>query len=240
MTDHGIERYVVKLFETKLIEEKDSVANEVLGNVLAREFNLPVPEAAFIRFGPSFIATIGDPMLRALLSDRDSRLKFGCKLMDGYIRFDPGSFSAAEARKMVEIDSLFAFDNLIRNPDRNRVKPNLLVKSDEAILIDHELGFEITTDLEMELDTWQWQERYYKYHIFYNYLKGYSQNEKKQSFHEFDEYLKVLNIRVLDSYLNQLTDLGYSMTNHAPLKAYLSAIKQKRTNFVNMLKGQIL
>lgn len=99
MTDHGIERYVVKLFETKLIDEKDSVANEVLGNVLAREFNLPVPEAAFIQFGPSFIATIGDPALRALLGERDSRLKFGCKLMDGYIRFDPGSFSTSEARK---------------------------------------------------------------------------------------------------------------------------------------------
>jgi HipA-like protein len=240
MTDHGIERYVVKLFETKLIEEKDSVANEVLGNVLAREFNLPVPEAAFIQFGPSFVATIGDSMLQALLGQRDSRLKFGCKLKDGYIRFNPGFFSAAETRKMIEIDSLYAFDNLIRNPDRNWLKPNLLVKSDEAILIDHELGFEITMDLAVELDTWQWKERYYKYHVFYNYLRGYSQYEKKQCFHEFDECLKVLNIRILDSYFEQLASLGYSIGNHEPLTAYLSQIKQKRTNFVNMLKGQIL
>ncbi|HXB92281.1 MAG TPA: HipA family kinase [Puia sp.] len=239
-TGTSVQPYVVKLFETALIEEKDSVTSEVLGNILAREFDLHVPDAALINMGNSdFTKTIQDPALLKILDEKDNRLKFGSSLLDGFYRFDASSVSLAEAKRMIEIDTLFAFDNLIRNPDRNNLKPNLLVKSDQAFLIDHELGFEITDTSIHELKSWQWKERFFRYHIFYNYLKNSPQAIKKDYFDEFGELLVRLNVKFLEPYFEQLANLGFSRKNGEVIRRYLSEMKQNSTKFVSLLKGLI-
>lgn len=68
------------MFKTELIELRDSVANEVIGNVLAKEFNLPVPKAALIDLDEDFIATLRNQELIQILDERDYRLKFGSEL----------------------------------------------------------------------------------------------------------------------------------------------------------------
>jgi hypothetical protein len=126
--------YVVKLFEPAFVEERDPVANEVIGNTLAREFGLPVPKAA---------------------------------------------------------------------------------------LID------------------QWKERFYRYHLFYDFLKGSSQPSKSEYFHEFEEYLRRLDLKVLDSFFSQLESIGYSARRHEVVRRYLAEMKGKSVNFVSLLKGLI-
>lgn len=238
-TGQRIEPYVVKLFETAVIEQNDSVTNEVIGNVLAKEFQLPVPNAALIEMDTGFISTIRDPYVSDLLQSRDDRIKFGSAQLEGFVRFDPSAASLAEVRRMIEVDSVFAFDNLIRNPDRNKLKPNLLVKSNEAYLIDHELGFDITAESIRELSDWQWKERFFRYHIFYDYLKNSQHGQKMEYFNEFQECLRLLNINVLESYFKQLAKQGFRTWKHEVMIKYLSDMKQKSVNFVDMLRGLI-
>jgi hypothetical protein len=235
----SVQPYVVKLFETTLIEEKDSVTSEVLGNILAKEFSLSVPHSAYIDMDHDFLMTIQDPNLLEVLDGRDRRLKFGTALLEGFYRFDASSISLPEARRMMEIDTLFAFDNLIRNPDRNNTKPNLLVKSDQAFLIDHELGFEITDKSLSELENWQWKGRFFRYHIFFDYLKYTPHAVKKDYFNEFEEYLRHLNVDLLDPYFDQLAQYGYSKKNQAVIMSYPEEMKRNSTKFVSLLRGLI-
>jgi hypothetical protein len=97
--NNNLKPYVVKLFETSLIEYRDSVANEVFGNVLAREFNLPVPNAALIDFDNAFLGTIRNQKLLEILDSRDTRLKFGSEMHEGYYNFDYKDFSSRDIKK---------------------------------------------------------------------------------------------------------------------------------------------
>jgi hypothetical protein len=238
-TGERVQPYVVKLFDSALIEKNDSVANEVIGNVLAREFELPVPNAALIEMNEEFVQTVHDPELVEVLREKDDRIKFGSALLDGFFRFESAAISLSEVRKMVEIDSVFAFDNLIRNPDRNSLKPNILVRSKEAFLIDHELGFEISPESIRDLDNWKWSQRYYRHHLFYEYLKNTAHREKMDYFGEFHECLKLLNINALKPYYEQLRQQGFSTAKHEMTIDYLFQMKQKSANFVNLLRGLI-
>ncbi|MGN6248892.1 MAG: HipA family kinase [Ginsengibacter sp.] len=230
--------YVVKLFESKLIETRDSVTNEVVGNVLAREFNIPVPNAALIDLDEDFVETIKDREdLLQILDERDYRIKFGSELLEGYFNFDYKAFSLKDVRKIIDIDNVYAFDNLIRNRDRNGVlKPNILIKSTNAFLIDHELGFEDINDgIVNDMKNWKWDRRFCDYHIFYNFLKNSPVKIKKEYFHEFGEYLKYLNVSTLEPYFSQLVGLGFNGNKHKLIQDYLSKMKQNSSNFTTIM-----
>ena len=234
--------YVVKLFETGLIELRDSVANEVIGNILAKEFNLPVPKAALIDLDEDFVRTLRNPELIQILEERDYRLKFGSELLEGYFNFDYKAYNLNDVRKIIDIDSVYAFDNLIRNRDRNgQLKPNILIKSTEAFLIDHELGFEnITADIVKKMNNWEWDKSFCNYHIFYNFLKNSPTKIKREYFHEFGEYLKYLNISQLDSYFAQLIGYGFSGNKHTLIRSHFAEMKQKSSNFTSVMMSTIL
>ncbi|MEJ0105199.1 MAG: HipA family kinase [Bacteroidota bacterium] len=238
-TPNGLRPYVVKLFETPYIKVWDSVTNEVIGNVLASQFNLNVPSAAFIDFDHSFVQTLPENLIR-ILNLKDDRLKFGTELLEGVSQFNIHSFSSVEAREVLDIDTLFGFDNLIRNADRTPQPANLLVGDLKAFLIDHEMAFDMRGNVQNELETWEWPERFWKPHIFHGYLKRSWSSFKQEYFNEFEEYLKLLNVQVLNPYFMQLSANGFSSANHDPVINYLSAMKKNSNKFVNVLKAKIL
>ena len=165
----------------------------------------------------------------------DERIKFGTSLIQGNYLFNP-AFTKTQAAKMIELDTLFAFDNLIRNRDRNKRKPNLLVKGKSAYLIDHELGFEIEKNTIDDYHNGIWDASYYKYHIFWDYLKRSRNETKLHYFNTFNEYLRMLNLNSLDSHFQQLNEYGYSTVRHKIIKDYLADMKKNSSNFVNLLK----
>lgn len=234
-TGGGVIPYVVKMFTTQLIQSRNSVCNEVLGNVLAQEFSLPVPKAALIEMDQSFQSTINDPEAFEIFQQVDERIKFGTEQIEGNFLFSP-VLTKRQAARMIELDSLFAFDNLIRNRDRNNAKPNLLVKGNSAYLIDHELGFEIDNQTLAEYNNGIWHDNFYRFHIFYNYLKNSRKLTKISYFEEFREYLNYLNIKGLDPIFNQLSALGYDTRFKSVLEEYLQEMKKNSSNFVNLLK----
>lgn len=231
--------YVVKLFDSAIIEYKDCVTNEVLGNVLAKEFNLPTPKAALIDFDDEFISTIRDSRLLEIIEAKDDRLKFGTQLQEGFFPFD-ASYPTSDIKNIIEPDTVFAFDNFIRNPDRNVGRTNILVKSDEAFLIDHELAFEISAEtIEKELLNWGWDSKFYNQHIFKKSLTNSILRHKKDYFTEFEECLKYINLSVIVPYLTQLRHSGYSPAKYDLITEYLVSVKQNSTKFVNIMKMAI-
>jgi hypothetical protein len=237
-TGNSVRPYVVKMFTTQLIENRDSVTNEILGNLLARSFDLPVPEAALIHMDESFRQTIHSTEAQMAYDQADERMKFGSAFMQGNYLFN-SDFTKVQAGKMVDLDTLFAFDNLIRNRDRNRAKPNLLVKGRSAFLIDHELGFEIDATTLAKYQNGEWDKAFYENHIFWNYLKRSRKYTKRHYFSSFQEYLKRLPVNNLTSYFKQLVNNGYDPARQAVIRDYLYAMKKNPTTFVDLLKSFI-
>lgn len=239
-TPYGAKPYVVKLFDTGLIEYKDSVTNEVVSNALAPEFELLVPNAALIDFDINFKNSIRDFDLLDLLETKDSRLKFGTELLHDVSAFNISALNSSDAREMANIDIIYAFDNLIRNPDRNNQPENLLLHKGHAYLIDHELAFDFPpNNRDIKLDIYNWENKFWEFHIFHKYLKVSWPKFKLEYFSEFEEYLKRLNVNKLEAYFTQLLQEGFKNVNHDLIRIYLNNMKKKSINFVTLLKQTI-
>ena len=236
--NYGIQPYVMKLFDTINLNARDHVTAEVIGHVLAGEFDFNVPEAAFIEIDEDFIATIDDDELIRTIDHKDPRLKFGSALVASNNLFNPG-LEKKDAEKMLDIQTLFAFDNFIRNRDRNNHKPNILVKAGETFLIDHEMGLEINSDIIEEFQAGSWDNRFINYHICRDYLYNASDRAKAKYFGTFEEYLRSLNLNKLSSYFKQLKDLGYSDDRHSIIINYFEEIKNNSAKFVTLLKEKL-
>ena len=234
-TGNGVRAFVVKMFTTQLVEARDSVTNEVMGNILAKEFDLPVPDAALIEMDEYFRMTIRDTDALVAYDQADERIKFGSALTEGNYLFSP-TFTKAQAAKMIELDTLFAFDLLICNKDRRAATPNLLVKGKSAYLIDHELGFEIDSNTLAGLQHGKWDDSYYRNHIFWNYLKKSKPAKRIEYFNTFAEYLRTLNVNRLTTYFQQLDNHGFSTEKHQLIRDYLIGVKQNSSIFINFLK----
>ena len=232
--------YVVKFFDRTEVEYRDSVANEILGNILAKEFGLTAPNCALIAMDENFRATINNREAASIYDLKDDRIKFGTELLQGVYTMDSKSMTAIQANKILDIGTLFGYDNLIRNKDRKvDVRANLLVKNGVGYLIDHELAFDINVDTKKELEPHLWNRHIYQSHLVLHYLKNGSLESKKDYFVEFSEYLKHLNVNQLSPYLKQLVNHGYSNKRHAFVVDYLKYMKSNYRKFENLLKGFI-
>lgn len=228
--------YVVKMFNPALIDAMDSVTNEVLGNVLAKEFELKTPAAAWIDMDFDFQISIRDAEAAKYFEAGDDRPKFGTRLLSPAIEYQPETFDIKEIKDLTDIDSIFAFDNLIRNRDRTPGKPNFLISGKEGFLIDHELGFQITAETKKEVTSMFWNQELCKYHIFFEYLHKSIRKSKEQFFDLFAEYLRYLNINKLDSYFTQLIQVGYGNKKQIIMTDYLQTIKANSFNFATLMR----
>lgn len=237
--------YVVKVFTTKQIQQQNAVAKEVFGNVLAKAFDLPVPDFALIDFDCNFVETLS-PEKQDLLRTKDDRLKFGSRMATGFSLFDPNNLTLGKI-KSYNVGSVFAFDNLIWNLDRGgeRRKPNLLVDDRDFLLIDHEQIFPFADDPESDNEhvlrafrQKQWNYRY-ENHLFFPFLKKMRKASKQQVFETFHEYLRTLNPSLLDAPSDFLQANRHPIGNLRLIKAYLTEIRQNDTSFIQLLQSAI-
>lgn len=233
---NGLATYVVKIFTNEQIVSRNSVENEVLGNILAREFGLPTPDGALIEFSNDFIIRLKDEA-QVILENRDGRIKFGSLLIEPADPFD-ADMPKAIMKKKIDLDSVFAFDNLIRNRDRGSQKPNLILSHKSAFLIDHELGFEKIENAIAELQSGNLDIKFSEWHIFYHYLRRAKATTKSQYFEEFGEYLRFLNVNVLNQYFTQLESFGY-VTRKDIIAQYLTYVKENSAKFVTLLRKNL-
>lgn len=229
--------YVVKLFTTEQVDYDHAVAREVFGAILAREFDLSIPEPALIRFSKAFMGTLPEEV-RNITYFRDERLKFGSAYCDNTTLLSP-DLPLRQVNKFIhDIANIYAFDTLINNKDRGNYKTNILISNqvDEYFIFDHERAFKHIGKLLSEIKHNQFSE-ILPQHVLHKYLR--SRKNKNELFATFYEYLRVLNIDILDSYNNELKEHGLDSNEIIELKSYLYALKQKADWFVKVLVNSV-
>lgn len=237
--------YVVKTFTPVQDRQAHSIAKEFIGNALAAQFDLNVPEAFIINLhDEDFKSTLNDEILKVLSLKHEgytfaSRLLNNATIINEEVRGN--SFAISDCA------TLFAFDCLVVNIDRGgyRNKPNLLVDDEGFFLIDHELSIpfidgendESLNGLIEKLYSNTWPD-FYQRHLFYARLKTFK-GSKKNLFDTFEELLRNLDINSVRKLITELADYGISMGQIDLLIAYLSTLKQNAARFRNILLGII-
>lgn len=161
--------YVIKLRGAVNV---GGLVNELLASRLAPHFGLSCPDAALISFGPDLIELIAEvEPSKADLIRQSGGLNFGTRLLIGFSTW-PVDFVMSEVLREVAAE-VFAFDALVQNPDRRFSNPNILVKSDDLMLIDHELAFSFLQDIFPSENPWTLdRQNYLTNHVFYRQLRS--------------------------------------------------------------------
>ncbi len=234
-TPQGLQSFVVKLYTTAQIEHRNSVTAEVVCNKLANDFSFNSPKAAFIEI-PEQLLFNKPPEWQMQFDTADARPKFATEEIE-HVNQAIATLPKKYFANRISLDTLYAFDNFIKNADRGIVKTNLLVGK-KAWLIDHEMALS-STDIGINIiANEEINHRFTKHHLFFHYLKSAKRVTKKNYFDEFSEYLRILSVNSLDPYFNQLEQLGYQ-TNKQQIKDWVQQVKQNSTTFVNSLKGSL-
>lgn len=228
--------YVVKMYLKKDIEQIGSVSKDVYCSVLATEMGLETPAPALIKFTKPFIKSLSNKM-RIKLPGVDTRLKFGCKLIDATYQYDLSLPDSALDK--YDTESIFAFDQLVLNADRNNRKPNILLKGTSAYLIDHEKTLLINQKTFDNFDNNSINHYLLKNHIFYNHLRGRRVATRNEYFKSFSRNLRNLNVDILDEYVYQLEGAGHPIEDYDFIKEYLKNIQQNGDKFVSLLKAEL-
>jgi hypothetical protein len=234
-TTEGIQSFIVKLFDFNSDHLNHFITKEVLGSVLASEFDFSTPKCALINLSNE-IAVLCKNEADFQQYERTNNIPQFATVMCEGVSLAKHNLPKHTYTKKINLDSLYAFDNLIRNHDRSIRKPNLLLSKEEAILIDHEFSFD-SIDIE-DINDLSLLDRFTKYHFFYNHLTRAKKNTKSNYFDEFTFYLNNLNLNVLTVYFNQLEQLGYD-TNRVAIMNWLTLLKNNLPIFVNKLKGSL-
>lgn len=229
--------FVVKLYRTIDIEARNKMAAEVLGCLLAEDFDLNVPAPAIIEFTEEFRMSLGKDH-EEILNLLDERAKFGTEYYEGSFLFAPQMMSLKETEKIIPADTLYAFDYFICNRDRTLKKPNLLIKNGEGVLIDHEMALEIDERTITNFKEGKWNEKY-RYHLFYDLLKGADALAKESFFNDFEFYLQSLRLNKYDGLFGQLNDLGFTNLNQDLIMEYFNMLLASPRKFRNILRESV-
>jgi hypothetical protein len=144
---------------------------ELLASLLAGDLDLPIPSPAIVVIEEDLASPIVLPEFAKLVR-QSVGLNFGTdKLPPGLNTWPKDRAIPVMLRALAA--EIFAFDVLIQNPDRRRDNPNILWKSEELYIFDHDLAFSFV------MPTIGWQPpwtgeglKFFEEHIFHRGLKG--------------------------------------------------------------------
>lgn len=135
---NGEQVEVVAKFSAGCEQNVANLAREVIASCLASDLGLAVPEPFLIEVTEDWIAAL--PQQQRERVRRSSNIAFGCKLITGQVStWNPGILPSEQLFQKIE--SIFFFDAMIQNMDRQGSNPNCLVHGDEIFIIDHEIAF---------------------------------------------------------------------------------------------------
>lgn len=234
MTPNGLKTFVVKLYDIFQVDDFHCVTNEIICNILAKEFEFKVPDFALINIPEHLTANLSVEMQNQY-DNADYRPKFATVEITGIMTAIP-EIIKKECAKRISLETLYAFDNLILNQDRSNAKPNLLLDADDSYLIDHEFTFNQENIYNFNLETCQLEQKYTTHHLFHSVLTR--KKDKKTFFEDFTFYLQDMNINALKPYFQALKNEGFNDYSESILYR-LNQIKQKSSIFVDCLKGSL-
>ncbi|TCZ72798.1 HipA family kinase [Flaviaesturariibacter aridisoli] len=237
--------YVVKMFTQRHVDQTHAIGKEAIGSILAREFDLPVPEFGFADFTLEFIRHGLSEGLRKELNSKAKGLKFASRMASGR----PLATAGLPTRFLKDYDmaKVYAFDVMIYNVDRTfDGKQNLLINDEDFLLIDHELCLPFINQgnfpfFRRVLDKLNNGEIIFPFqrHLFYPYLKGMRKSQRSNPFDEFIVYLNILDLAKIQEACRALGVLGIAVGEQKLLFEYLSALKRESHQFGKLLLGTI-
>lgn len=131
----------------------ESLANELLGSILAADLGLPVKEPFLVQIDMEFVETVALPEQRR-------RLGAACAL--AFASLDAGrqwrGWNASDkvgVQRLSAAVAVFAFDAFTANSDRRPANPNLLVNGLDWCLIDHEAAFSFRMKVFPRCEPWK-------------------------------------------------------------------------------------
>jgi len=145
---------------------------ELVASRLATYFDLLLPDPALVIIDEDFaeLVATAEPE-RAERIRRSIGLNFGSRLLSDGTEW-PVDKGIPDAMKQAAAN-IFAFDALIQNPDRRFNNQNLLTRSNDIFLFDHEVGFSFLVDIMPSPTPWRLDgQTYLTDHVFYRQLKS--------------------------------------------------------------------
>ncbi len=233
-------KYVLKIFSKKDASQRSYTVAEVIANLLAKEFDLFVPDAVFMTVDPQLIQILEhqQPNIFEKLKEKEvGSIQFGSIYQDGVPLYSPAKNKMN--LDLIELETILAFDILIANHDRRSSKPNILFGPDRFILIDHEKAFEgLTkqfTDVQNGIVPY-----FFKEHLFFKQIHKTSvKNIHHVPFETFEEYFRNLSFERLKLNINFLIQHGYNEEECLNWLEYLQNQKENCRNFVTLLRKKI-
>jgi hypothetical protein len=99
-----IRQFVLKIFDEEAEDKRGHVVNEVLGYALAKQFDLPIPQA-LIECDPIFIQKVPHHLIE-MYEERDKRIKFGIEYVKDSILYDPQARRNIISRRIKNADTM--------------------------------------------------------------------------------------------------------------------------------------
>lgn len=117
-----------------------SLACELVCSVLARMAGLSVPDYAIVTVDDreGFVQSVPDSDARRDLLNNLGE-NFGSTYLEDHAKY-VASLAVGSVGKL-RLESVMAFDAYVLNNDRKAANPNLIVRGDSVVLIDHSLSF---------------------------------------------------------------------------------------------------
>jgi len=233
-----IGKYVVKIFKQRAIEQYQPTNKEIYTWVLAKEFDLNIPDIAIVKVDKWFIDELKKrPKYQKF--DISSGFYFASMYIENHLNYKSGL--PLNKYENWEVENIFAFDVLVRNADRREKKPNLFFCQKSPYIIDHEHCLDIQNSFLEYIDSDGWRFMTLSMgkgsHLFRNYLRKHS---LEHTFDTFSEILRSFNISVLDSYGEQLEELGQNVEDLYFIKSYLQELKDNRQIFFQLVEKLIV
>lgn len=231
LVDEQPEPYVVKLFTAHDIGQVNYVAKEVMGSLLADEFDLPTPDIAFFDLSDLNPDLLFDDQATQW-AQADPKWKFASRSLHPAEELSPNM--GRRYLKDFEVVTIFSFDMLIWNLDRNDRKPNALLKDGSVWLIDHERAFPNGLNPAEQ----GYLPGFYKEHLFYDDARYFFKKDGT-SLDTFAYYLTALNIRPLEAALNQLEDAGFLVEDEWRWIHYLQTLARQPKPFIDVIQNAL-
>lgn len=139
-TSDGKEHDVILKVSASLDIGVPGLMAEMLGSMLATDLGLPVNDPFLVDLTPEFAEAV-EPKVRSLLTESNPVGFASRAASHGWRLWDRHRDRVREPQRNRALEIL-SFDAFIGNDDRRPTNPNLLVRGDDWLLIDHELAFQ--------------------------------------------------------------------------------------------------
>jgi RNAse (barnase) inhibitor barstar len=220
--------YVVKLLGG-MEDGVDGLARELIGSRLASYFGIAVPPPALVNVEADFaeLVAMREPA-RADILRNSVGLGFGSRQLSGVIGWPvdkpiPDAMLPAAA-------TIFAFDALLQNTDRQFHNQNLFTRGNEIVVFDHELCFFL---LDVATTTTPWRldsQAYLTEHVFYRQLKS-----KRFDLSEFGVSLSALSDAQMNTIVAELPS-EWNNEEVRSIEKYLRAVGNHAEEFIDEVR----